>query len=292
MTKAEEPKQTYRGNCHCAAFVYEVQLPEIKSASQCNCSICVKKGALWLMPKNDDFKVVKGALSDLSSYSFGTGQMIHKFCGTCGTAVMVDFPNGPPNQKMALNVRSIQNLDIFGLEKKPVNGASYGAKYEQPAYKGDRPTAEIEGGKFYTGSCHCGDLTVAVVSKSIDETYQDLLVECNCSICERNGYTWMYPDNNQVVLTGEDEKIGRYAFQNHMLFKTFCKRCGVPMTNLHNPMTDEEEAALPEKVQYWYNLSKQKHPVNVRVLHGVDLESLKTQKVDGKTEHQPEYANP
>lgn len=70
--------QTYRGNCHCAAFVYEVHLPEIKSASQCNCSICVKKGALWIMPMTDNFKVVKGAEKDLTSYSFGTMQMIHK----------------------------------------------------------------------------------------------------------------------------------------------------------------------------------------------------------------------
>lgn len=108
----------------------------------------------------------------------------------------------------------------------------------------------------------------------------------------QNGYTWMYPDNNQVVLTGDDDKIGRYAFRYHILFKTFCKRCGVPMTNLHNPMTDEEQAALPERVQFWHNLSKSKYPVNIRVLDGIDLKSLKPQQIDGKTEHQPEYVNP
>ncbi|KAL0944377.1 glutathione-dependent formaldehyde-activating enzyme [Colletotrichum truncatum] len=98
---------------------------------------------------------------------------------------MVDFPNGPPGQKMALNVRSIQDLDIVGMVKKTFDGASYGDKYSPPVHKGPSPTADIEGGRVYTGSCHCGDLTVAVISKPIDETYEDMIIECNCSICSR-----------------------------------------------------------------------------------------------------------
>ncbi|KAK1965142.1 glutathione-dependent formaldehyde-activating enzyme [Colletotrichum sublineola] len=291
-SEVQEPKRTYRGNCHCAAFVYEVDTHEIKSLSQCNCSICVKRGALWITPAHENFRVVKGAESELSSYKFGSGQMIHKFCGNCGTAIMVDFPNGPPHMKMALNARSIQDLDIVGLEKIPVNGASWGSKYEVPAHKGPNPTAEIEGGKLYTGGCHCGAVTVAVMSKPIDETYEDSIIECNCSICVRNAYIWVKPGADQVVLSGDDNSIGRYTFSHRILAKTFCKTCGVPLTSQHNPLTEEERNALAEDVRYWHDWSKDKHPVNARALDGVDLKSLKVHHVDGKTEFQPGYVNP
>lgn len=49
------------------------------------------------------------------------------------------------------------------------------------------PTAVIEGGQTYTGSCHCGALTVAIVSKPLENNPDVRLVECNCSICERVG---------------------------------------------------------------------------------------------------------
>ncbi|KAJ0315500.1 hypothetical protein COL5a_011948 [Colletotrichum fioriniae] len=266
-TTTEEPKQTYRGNCHCKTFVYEVQLPEIKSVSACNCSLCSRKGTLWVIPQRDDLRFVKGAEDDLSTYNFGPGQITHK-------------------------VRSIQDLDIFGMEKKTYDGASYGAKYEPHTHKGPGPTAEVEGGKLYTGSCHCGALTVAVVSKPIDETYEDGVVECNCSICERNGYVWVYPNTDQVVLTGDDDKIGRYIFGHHILAKTFCKNCGVPITNQFNPLSEEEQSNLVELAQYWYERSKTRHPVNARVLDGVNVKSLKVAQIDGKTEHQPGYVNP
>ncbi|KAK1988519.1 glutathione-dependent formaldehyde-activating enzyme [Colletotrichum cereale] len=313
-SEEQEPKRTYRGNCHCAAFVYEFETPEIKSLSECNCSVCVKKGALWITPARDNFRVVKGAESELSSYKFGSGQMIHKFCGTCGSAIMVDFPNGPPYMKMALNVRrqtvfsvpwrtlasgltrvqarSIQDLDIDGLEKRPVNGASWGSKYEPPAHKGPNPTAKVEGGKLYTGGCHCGAVTVAVTSKPIDETYEDTVVVCNCSICVRNAYVWLKPSADQVVLSGDDSNIGRYTFSHRILAKTFCKTCGVPLTNQYNPLTEEERNALAKDARQWHDWSKDKHPVNARVLNGVDLKSLKVHHADGKTEFQPGYVNP
>ncbi|GKT59253.1 glutathione-dependent formaldehyde-activating enzyme [Colletotrichum tofieldiae] len=285
-SKEQEPKRTYRGNCHCAAFVYEFDLPEIKTVGECNCSICTKKGSLWVIPARDNFRVVKGAESELSSYKFGTEQMIHKFCGNCGTAIMVDAPDGPPYM-MVLNARSIQDLDIVGLERKPFNGAAMGSKYEPPAHKGPNPAAEVEGASSILGAA-----IAARSRKPIDETYEDTLIECNCSICERNAYIWLKPNVDQVVLSGDDDKIGRYTFSHRILAKTFCKTCGVPLTNQCNPLTEEERNALAEDARYWHNWSKDKHPVNARVLNGVDLKSLKTLYVDGKTEHQPAYVNP
>jgi hypothetical protein len=75
---AELPLQTYRGNCHCGAFVYEAQLPEIKVAYECNCSICYKKAYLWNFAGPGGIKIVKGDDNTLKSYTFNAGNTIHK----------------------------------------------------------------------------------------------------------------------------------------------------------------------------------------------------------------------
>lgn len=72
---AEAEKRSYRGNCHCGAFIFEVKAPEIKSAMSCNCSICTKKGYLWFFPR-EPITVVKGEGS-LKEYAFGPKQTIH-----------------------------------------------------------------------------------------------------------------------------------------------------------------------------------------------------------------------
>jgi hypothetical protein len=102
-TEENAELKTYRGNCHCGAFVYEVQLPEIKSAGQCNCTICTKKGYLWAFPKDGDFKVVKGDEGDLTEYKFAGKNLSHKFCPTCGSALMAKG-NSPTGLSMGLNV--------------------------------------------------------------------------------------------------------------------------------------------------------------------------------------------
>lgn len=79
MSSTEAPPlRTYRGNCHCTAFVYEIKVPEIKAVKQCNCSICHKKGYLWVFPGADDFNFVKGIEDDLTSYAFNDGKINHK----------------------------------------------------------------------------------------------------------------------------------------------------------------------------------------------------------------------
>jgi hypothetical protein len=84
MAATEQPLKTYRGNCHCGAFVYEAQLPEIKTVGECNCSICLKKGYLFLFMAPAGFKVVKGSEEDLTSYTFGSKMMAHKVRNATG----------------------------------------------------------------------------------------------------------------------------------------------------------------------------------------------------------------
>ncbi len=78
MSEPEQPLQTYRGNCHCGAFVFELKTPEIKTYGECNCSICSRKGYAWLFPAAGAFSVVKGDEKDLTEYKFNAEKYSHK----------------------------------------------------------------------------------------------------------------------------------------------------------------------------------------------------------------------
>lgn len=108
----------------------------------------------------------------------------------------------------------------------------------------------------------------------------------------QNGYVWAVPKRTQVAIQGEDS-IQRYRFARRMLDKTFCKRCGVPITNDAVDLTDEEVAALSEPAQGWYQRALVTLPINVRVLNGFDYRELKeTEKLNGREKIPPPYVNP
>jgi len=74
---SESDLKTYKGNCHCGAYKFQITVPEIKSATTCNCSLCVKKGYLWIFPLKKDFQVLAGD-DELASYQFGEKTRTHK----------------------------------------------------------------------------------------------------------------------------------------------------------------------------------------------------------------------
>lgn len=90
--------KTYRGNCHCGAFIYEAKLPEITSHTECNCSICRKKGYAYLIPEGQ-LDIVKGSIDELATYTFNDGGFVHRFCPKCGTALLASSP-----QRTVINV--------------------------------------------------------------------------------------------------------------------------------------------------------------------------------------------
>jgi len=288
----EQPLHTYRGNCHCGAFVYELDQPEIKSAYQCNCSVCTRKGYLWVFTGvHDDLRWAKGSIEGLTSYTFNKGELVHKFCPTCGTALFGYAPTYPPGKRLAVNTHAIQGIDTGTLEKTPFDGAKREPAYVPTPHKGPEPKAKGENEKLYTGSCHCGAVTVAVTTEPLDETYKGRILECNCSICERNAYVWIYPKAENVVLAGDPEQIGRYSFGKRLNAKTFCKTCGVQMTNARNDFSEEEVAALSEPNRKRWEFFATGHPVNARVLDGVDLSKMNIPREDGP-KSPPHYVNP
>ncbi|KAK4191957.1 Mss4-like protein [Podospora australis] len=299
MAETEAKITKYRGNCHCGGFVFEIEMPEVKQIVLCNCSICIKKSYVSLMP-GVELNIIKDEGLH-TEYSFGNKNLTHRFCSKCGTATYGTAAAYPPPMNLGVNARCIQNLDVWKLNTKFYDGATGDPKYTPPAYTGPEPTPagipENEG-KIYHGSCHCGAVTVAVKTKHpIDsEAYTEPVMECNCSACMRGGETRIYPLKDALIVQGK-ENITGYVFGHKVWRDNFCKICGVHIyKDLNEEQTEEDIANLPEDIQKFRNNFINHRPFNLRVLNDLDVDSPgvkgKVRQVDGWTRQSPPYVNP
>ena len=69
--------KTYQGNCHCGAVKFHVKVPEVKTATACNCSICFKKSYLWIFPGAGNLTFERGE-DTLITYQFREKVFAHK----------------------------------------------------------------------------------------------------------------------------------------------------------------------------------------------------------------------
>ena len=53
-------ERTWQGGCHCGAVRFEVTA-DIVQVTDCNCSVCTKKGFLHLIVAPEKFRLLKGA---------------------------------------------------------------------------------------------------------------------------------------------------------------------------------------------------------------------------------------
>lgn len=73
-----------KASCHCGAVELEVELSDgLNSARRCDCSFCVRRGAVAVGVNLADLRIVKGQ-DNLSHYSFNTHTAHHYFCAICG----------------------------------------------------------------------------------------------------------------------------------------------------------------------------------------------------------------
>lgn len=104
---------------------------------------------------------------------------------------------------------------------------------------------------------------------------------------------WFFPMYPQVVLSGDEDKIGYYVMGFGLSRKSFCKVCGIVLTNRWNPdFTQEQEDALPEDIRNFVQGLKPRNPLNLRVLPEVDVSKLKIVQGEGRLRPLPDYVNP
>jgi hypothetical protein len=112
---------TYTGGCHCGAVRFSVEV-EAEKVTDCNCSICRKKGFLRLIVTQDKFTLLQGE-NVLKTYQFNTGIAQHKFCGVCGIHSFYT-PRSHPDC-VDVNVRCLDENVIANFEVVTFDGQNW-----------------------------------------------------------------------------------------------------------------------------------------------------------------------
>ena len=104
--------EVYQGGCPCGQVRIRVRA-DLTQISECNCSICRKKGILHLVVPPEQFELLQGE-GAITTYTFGSGVARHTFCGTCGIHAFYT-PRSEPD-KVSVNVRCLEGIDVSQLQ--------------------------------------------------------------------------------------------------------------------------------------------------------------------------------
>jgi hypothetical protein len=117
--------KSYEGGCHCGRVRFRVT-SDFARVSDCNCSMCTKKGFVHLIVPVSQFELVSGR-ENLSTYTFNTGVAKHTFCKTCGIHAFYT-PRSDPD-KVDVNVRCLDGIDLTSINTVPFDGQNWEAAY-------------------------------------------------------------------------------------------------------------------------------------------------------------------
>jgi hypothetical protein len=119
--------QRMQGGCHCGRVRFRVTA-DLDRVTECNCSMCAKKGFLHLIVAPAQFELVSGA-DELSTYRFNTMTAKHMFCKYCGIHPFY-VPRSDPD-KIDVNVRCLDNIDLAAVSPKRFDGKHWEAAIQQ-----------------------------------------------------------------------------------------------------------------------------------------------------------------
>jgi hypothetical protein len=109
---------------------------------------------------------------------------------------------------------------------------------------------------------------------------------------QQGGFVWLYPQSQELTIQGRDN-VSLYKFGNKTWRKLFCKTCGVNVGSEVNPdLTEDEVAALPEVYRQFRSKHINTQPLNLRVVNGLDVKTLKPGRGDGFSVQEPAYVWP
>ena len=109
------------GGCHCGRVRFRVTA-RLDRVTQCNCSICAKKGFLHLIVPTAQFELIRGE-DDLTTYVFNTAIAKHTFCKHCGIHPFY-LPRSDPD-KIDVNVRCLDDVDATAISPKLFDGKNW-----------------------------------------------------------------------------------------------------------------------------------------------------------------------
>jgi hypothetical protein len=118
-----------QGGCHCGRVRFRVTA-DLDKVSECNCTMCTKKGILHLIVPPEQFELISGK-DALTTYQFNTGTAKHTFCKVCGIHPFY-VPRSDPD-KIDVNVRCLDDIDLAAISVKPFDGRNWEAAMEKKA---------------------------------------------------------------------------------------------------------------------------------------------------------------
>jgi hypothetical protein len=120
---AEPETKTRTGGCHCGHVRYEVE-SDLAEVISCNCSICQKRGTLLTFVPEEKFRLLSGA-EFLTDYQFNKNVIHHLFCSTCGTASFAKGEKPGGGAMVAVNIRTLDDIDLADVKPRAVDGRSF-----------------------------------------------------------------------------------------------------------------------------------------------------------------------
>jgi hypothetical protein len=112
---------TYEGGCHCGRVRFRVA-GTLDEVSDCNCSMCAKKGFLHWIVAPEQFELLAGE-DALTTYQFNTKVARHTFCRHCGIHPFY-VPRSDPD-KIDVNARCLAGVDVATLTIRRFDGQNW-----------------------------------------------------------------------------------------------------------------------------------------------------------------------
>ena len=89
----------YSGSCHCGAVRFEADIDLTKGTTKCNCSLCAKARAWFVLASADHFHQIAGADAQTEYHWTPPGHpganLHYHFCRTCGIRTVGRGEHGP-----------------------------------------------------------------------------------------------------------------------------------------------------------------------------------------------------
>ena len=118
---------TYEGGCHCGRVRFRVT-GALDEVSDCNCSMCTKKGFLHWIVLPAQFELLAGE-DALTTYQFNTKVARHTFCRHCGLHPFY-VPRSDPD-KIDVNARCLDGVDVATLAIRRFDGQHWEAAHAE-----------------------------------------------------------------------------------------------------------------------------------------------------------------
>nr|WP_200917999.1 GFA family protein [Jeongeupia sp. HS-3] len=111
----------YKGSCHCGQVAFEIE-GELTQVTECNCSICSRKGALLWGFQPDRFRLLTSP-EQMATYTFDAQIIKHRFCPKCGIHTFAEgILSG--NSMVVVNARCLEGVKLSSFPVRHFDGRS------------------------------------------------------------------------------------------------------------------------------------------------------------------------